>query len=187
MTPPDRKIVEALLLLADEPLPARMIGEVLERPRADVEAMLADLASSYEAEERGFVLREAAGGWRLYTSPDCAPWLERFVRSHSHARLTAAALEVLAIVAYRGPISRSEIAEVRGVDSDGVVKTLLGRGLIVESGRDPGPGSPVLFEVSNEFLERLGLPAVEDLPPLADFMPDSESVEEMETRLSPGT
>lgn len=187
MTPPDRKIVEALLLLADEPLPARMIGEVLERPRADVERMLADLASAYAAEDRGFVLREAAGGWRLYTSPECAPWLERFVRSHSHARLTAAALEVLAIVAYRQPISRSEIAEVRGVDSDGVVKTLLGRGLIVESGRDSGPGSPVLFEVSNEFLERLGLPSVEDLPPLADFMPDSESVEEMETRLSPGT
>jgi segregation and condensation protein B len=187
MTPPDRKIVEALLLLADEPLPARMIGEVLERPRADVERMLADLASSYEDEGRGFVLRPAAGGWRLYTSPDCAPWLERFVRSHTHARLTAAALEVLAIVAYRQPISRSEIAEVRGVDSDGVVKTLLGRGLIVESGRDSGPGSPVLFEVSNEFLERLGLSSVDDLPALAEFMPDAESVEEMETRLSPGT
>ena len=187
MTPPDRKIVEALLLLADEPLPARMIGEVLERPRADVERMLAEMASEFEAQERGFVLRQAAGGWRLYTSPDCAPWLERFVRSHSHARLTAAALEVLAIVAYRQPISRSEIAEVRGVDSDGVVKTLLGRGLIVESGRDSGPGSPVLFEVSNEFLERLGLSSVDDLPALAEFMPDSESVEEMETRLSPGT
>ena len=184
--PSERKIVEAMLLLADEPVPSGLVGEVLEMPRADVETLLRDLAADYAGEDRGFVLKEAAGGWRLYTSPDCAPWLERFVTAHSHARLSGAALEVVAIIAYRGPISRAQIAEIRGVDSDGVVKTLLGRGLIVESGRDSGPGAPALFEVSGEFLERMGLNSASDLPPLADFMPDAETVEEMETRLSPG-
>jgi segregation and condensation protein B len=183
--PSDRKIVEAILLLADEPLPAALIGEVLERPRTDVEALLAGLRASYEAEERGFVVREVAGGWRLYTAPDCAPWLERFAMRHTHARLTGAALEVLAIIAYRQPISRAEIGEIRGVDSDGVVRTLQQRGLIAETGTGSGPGSPVLFSVSDEFLERMGLRSVDDLPPLTEFMPDAEAVEDMEAKLSP--
>jgi segregation and condensation protein B len=182
----DRKIVEAILLVAEEPIASRMIGEVLERSVVDVEAVLRDLAEEYEREGRGFVLREVAGGWRLYSSPECAPWLERFVRTHGRTRLTGAALEVLAIVAYKGPISRSEIAEIRGVDSDGVVRTLVARDLIVEAGHDTGPGSPVLFKPSTEFLERMGLKSLDDLPPLADFMPDSEAVEDMEEKLSPG-
>jgi segregation and condensation protein B len=186
MTVPERKIVEAILLLADEPVSAGLVGEVLERPRADVEELLGRLAEEYERGDRGFVLREVAGGWRLYTSPDCAPWLERFVTRFSHTRLTAAALEVLAIVAYKGPISRSQIAEIRGVDSDGVVKTLAGRGLIRESGRGVGGGvAPALFSVSEEFLERMGLRSLEELPPLRDFMPAAEAVEEMEAHLSP--
>ena len=183
--PDHRKIVESILLLADEPVPARLIGEVLETPKAEVQALLEELAGSYATEGRGFVLREVAGGWRLYTDPECGPWLERFVTSHSHGRLTGAALEVLAIVAYRQPISRAQIAEIRGVDSDGVVKTLTMRGLIAEIGRDEGPGAPALFAVSDEFLERMGLRSVEDLPPLAGFMPDSEAVEDMEAKLSP--
>jgi segregation and condensation protein B len=178
-------VIEAILLLADEPVPARLIGEVLECPVGEVESILTDLAASYERDQRGFALRAVAGGWRLYTRPECAPWLERFVTTHAHARLTAAALEVLAIVAYRGPVSRSQIADIRGVDSDGVVKTLEQRGLLVESGRDRGPGTPVLFTVSDEFLEKMGLPSTDDLPPLKDFMPDTEAVEEMEARLSP--
>jgi segregation and condensation protein B len=184
--PPEKMIVEAILLLADEPIAAQHIGEVLERPRADVESVLRDLADEYTATGRGFVLREVAGGWRLYTSPDCAPWLERFARRSSHARLTAATLEVLAVVAYRGPISRAQIAEIRGVDSDGVVRTLLGRGLIRESGRDEGPGAPALLSVTADFLERMGLRGLEDLPPLRTFMPDTEAVVEMESKLSPG-
>jgi segregation and condensation protein B len=147
--------------------------------------LLQELSDSYQAEDRGFVLRESTAGWRLYTSPDCAPWLERFVAGHSHARLTGAALEVLAIVAYRGPISRTQVAEIRGVDSDGVVKTLQQRGLIVESGREEGPGHPVLFRVSDEFLEKMGLRSLDELPPLAGFMPDSDMVEDMEAKLSP--
>jgi segregation and condensation protein B len=179
----DRKICEAILLLAGDVVPAGRIGEVLERPRAEVEQLLRGLAESYRRDERGFVLREVAGGWRLYTSPDCAPWLERFVTSASHARLTGAAMEVLAIVAYRGPLSRAQIAEIRGVDSDGVVKTLAGRGLIAEVAT--GPGGSILFGVTSEFLERLGLRSVADLPPLRDFMPGTDEVEEMEARLSP--
>lgn len=182
--PATRKIVEAILLLADEPVPASQMGEVLEVPRADVEAVLRDLADEYARDDRGFVLRESAPGWRLYTDPDCAPWLERFVTGHRHARLSGASLEVLAIVAYKGPISRSEISEIRGVDSDGVVKTLLQRGLIEGSGPG-GPGAANLFEVSDEFLERMGLRSVDDLPPLTDFMPDAEAVEDMEAKLSP--
>ena len=181
----ERKIVESILLLADEPIPAGLIGEVLERPRADIEVLLAELAADYAATDRGFVLREVAGGWRLYTSPECAPWLERFVTRHRSARLTAAALEVLAIVAYRQPISRAHIAEIRGVDSDGVVKTLQQRGLIEESGRESGPGHPALFTVSREFLERMGLKDLEELPPLAGFMPSPEDVADMEAKLSP--
>jgi segregation and condensation protein B len=183
---PERKIVESILLLADEPVPAGQIGEVLERPRAQVEALLRELAASYEADGHGFVLREVAGGWRFYSHPECAPWLERFVKGHTYARLTGASLEVLAIVAYRQPVSRAQIAEIRGVDSDGVVKTLTQKGLLRESGRDDGPGAPVLFTVSDDLLEHLGIVSVDDLPPLASFMPDSEAVEDMEAKLSPG-
>jgi segregation and condensation protein B len=185
MSASDRKIVEAILLLADEPVPATQLGEVLERPRADVVALLEELEASYRNDDRGFVLREVAGGWRLYTSPDCAPWLERFVVGRSHGRLTAAALEVLAIVAYRQPIARARIAEIRGVDSDRVVRTLVHRGLVVESGRDSGTGSPVLFSVSSDFMEKMGLRSVDELPPLSDFMPDADAVEDMEGKLSP--
>jgi segregation and condensation protein B len=186
VTVADRKVVEAILLLAEEPLSASQIGEVLERPRAEVSSLLEELARAYEREERGFVLRESAGGWRLYSSPDCAPWLERFATHHDHGRLTGASLEVLAIVAYRGPISRAEIAEIRGVGSDGVVRTLLNRGLIREQGRDDAPGSPVMFTVSEEFMERMGLRSLEELPSLAEFMPDADAVEDMEAKLSPG-
>ena len=181
----ERKIIESILLVADEPIPSGLIGEVLEKPRAEVEGMLEELARDYEVSERGFVLRRAAGGWRLYTHPDSAPWLERFVRGHQHTRLTGAALEVLAIIAYKGPISRSQIAEIRGVDSDGVVKTLLHRGLIAESGREDAPGAPFLFTVSDTFLERMGLDSTGELPALVGFMPDAEAVEDMEAKLSP--
>jgi len=183
--PSDRRIAESILLLADEPVPARLIGEVLERPSDQVEALLEELARSYEAEERGFVLRRSNAGWRLYTDPSCAPWLERFVRGHSFSRLTGAALEVLAITCYRGPLSRSQITDIRGVNSDGVVKTLVQRGLLVEAGKETGPGNPSLFAVSEEFIEKLGLGSLDDLPPLKDFMPDAEAVEDMEAKLSP--
>lgn len=185
MIVPERKVIESILLLTDEPVPAGVIGEVLERPRVEVEALLNELANDYEDDDRGWLLRETAGGWRLYSSPECAPWLERFVLRHSHSRLTGAALEVLAVVAYRGPLSRSQITEVRGVDSDGVVKTLLQRNLIRVQGHDSTRGGPALFRVSDEFLERMGLKSVDDLPPLVGFMPGAEEVGDMEAKLSP--
>lgn len=181
----DTKIVESILLLADEPVPARLIGEVLERPRAEVEDLLEGLARDYRQQDRGFVLRQTAAGWRLYTDPACAPWLERFVARDTRGRLTGAALEVLAIVAYRGPISRAGIAEVRGVDSDRVVRTLSLRGLIAEAPGPKGGATPARFVVTDGFLEKVGLRSVDELPPLAGFMPDTEAVEEMEARLHP--
>ena len=181
----DRKIIEAILLVADEPVPAGLIGEVLEKPKVEVEGLLERLAEEYRTEDRGFVLRRAAGGWRLYTSPECGPWLERFVQSHTHSRLTGAAMEVLAIVAYRQPVSRAQVSEIRGVDSDGVVRTLLQRGLIEEVGREPAPGAPALFAVTLAFLEQMGLDSVADLPPLTSFMPSPEAVADMETKLAP--
>jgi segregation and condensation protein B len=185
MSVADRKVMEAMLLLADEPVSAGLMGEVLERSTAEVQEILVRLAQEFVEQDRGFVLREVAGGWRLYTDPDCAPWLERFVQTYQHARLTGAALEVLAIVAYRQPISRTQISEIRGVDSDGVVKTLCQRGLLSEQGRDSSPGTPVLFSVSDMVLERLGLRSVDELPTLSGFMPSPEAVEDMEARLSP--
>jgi segregation and condensation protein B len=186
VSPNERKIAESILLLADEPVPAGLIAEVLETSTAEVQTMLEALAASYAADDRGFVLRESSVGWRLYTSPDCAPWLERFVLGHRQGRLSGAALEVLAIVAYKQPVSRAEIAEIRGVDSDRVVKTLLQRELIVETGREVAQGSPVLFSVSDSFLERMGLRSAADLPPLVGFMPDADEVADMEAKLSPG-
>ena len=179
-------MIESILLLADEPVPARVMGEVLEVPQHEITSELHGLAQAYAAEQRGFVLREVAGGWRLYTAPECAPWLERFVRGRSRVRLTGAALEVLAVLVYRGPLSRTQVSEVRGVDSDGVIRTLLARGLVEEVGRQPGAGSPILLAPTAELVERLGLASLEDLPPLSDFMPDTEAVEDMESKLSPG-
>ncbi|HVF52986.1 MAG TPA: SMC-Scp complex subunit ScpB [Actinomycetota bacterium] len=182
-SPPESKIVESILLMADEPIPAAQIAEVLERPTALVEELLNQLAESYRMSDRGFLLRESPGGWRLYTSPDCAPWLERFVIGNRHPRLTPAALEVLAVIAYKGPLSRATITEIRGVDSDGVVKTLQNRGLIEELA--PTGSGAVLFRLSDGSVERLGLRSLDELPPLVDFMPDAEAVEDMESKLSP--
>ena len=185
MSPSERKIIESILLLADEPVPTGMIAEVLETSAARVHEILETMRTELAEQDKGFVLRESSSGWRLYTSPDTAPWLERFVLGARQGRLSGAALEVLAIIAYKGPISRSQIAEIRGVDSDGVVKTLLHRGLIAESGREEAPGAPFLFTVSDTFLERMGLDSTGELPPLAGFMPDAEAVEDMEAKLSP--
>ncbi len=185
MTDNARQVIEALLLVAEDPLALGVFCEVLERPRSELEALLHELRDDYHEQGRGFVLREVAGGWRLYTHPDCAPWLERFALRHTRSRLSGAALEVLAIVAYRGPLARAQINELRGVESDGVVRTLAMRGLIEEVREGHTTGGPSLVAVSAQFLERMGLNSLDDLPPLVEFMPDTEAVEEMEARLSP--
>ena len=166
-----RSCLEAIMLVADEPVPEVVIAQVLERPREEIAAALAQLAASYSAEGRGFDLREVAGGWRYYTREECAPVVERFVSDGQEVRLTQASLETLAVVAYRQPVSRARVSAVRGVNCDGVMRTLLLRGLVEEAGADPDTGA-VLFRTTGYFLERLGLPRLEALPELAPFLPD---------------
>ncbi|HEX8002861.1 MAG TPA: SMC-Scp complex subunit ScpB [Mycobacteriales bacterium] len=169
-SPPLRKILEAILLVVDEPVPEVQLAQVIEAPRALVLETLEDLAASYEHDDRGFELRQVAGGWRLYTAPDCAPYVERFVLDGQQARLTQAALETLAVIAYRQPVSRQAVAAIRGVNVDGVVRTLLTRGLIAEAGEE-GPAGAHLYVTTPYFLERLGLRSLEDLPNLAPLLP----------------
>ena len=166
-----RASLEAILLVADEPVPVVVLAQVLERPRSEVEAELRDLAASYAAEGRGFDLREIAGGWRFYTREDCAPLVERFVSDGQEVRLTQAALETLAVVAYRQPVSRARVSAVRGVNCDGVMRTLVLRGLTEEAGTDSETGA-ILYRTTEYFLERLGLAGLDELPELAPFLPD---------------
>ena len=172
-----RASLEAILLVADEPVPVVVLAQVLERPRNEVEAELRDLAASYVAEGRGFDLREIVGGWRFYTREDCAPLVERFISDGQEVRLTQAALETLAVVAYRQPVSRARVSAVRGVNCDGVMRTLVLRGLTEEAGTDKETGA-ILYRTTGYFLERLGLAGLEDLPDLAPFLP--ENIEDIE-------
>jgi segregation and condensation protein B len=166
-----RAALEAIMLVADEPVPDVLLAQVLERPRGEVTAVLRDLASEYTADGRGFDLREIAGGWRLYTREDCAPLVERFIRDGQEVRLTQAALETLAVVAYRQPVSRARVSAVRGVNCDGVMRTLVLRGLVEEGGTDADTGA-ILYRTTGYFLERLGVASLDDLPDLAPFLPD---------------
>jgi segregation and condensation protein B len=166
-----RASLEAILLVADEPVAENVIAQVVERPTGEVAAALRELAASYTADGRGFDLKEIAGGWRFYTRVECAGVVERFVRDGQEVRLTQAALETLAVVAYRQPVSRARVSAVRGVNCDGVMRTLVLRGLVEEAGSDPDTGA-VLFSTTGYFLERLGLASIEDLPELAPFLPD---------------
>lgn len=178
--------LEAVLFIADEPVPTADLAVLFELPSHRIEELLASLQQGYQESRRGIVLRSVAGGWRLATHPDSAPYLERFVGEQRHGRLSQAALETLAIVAYRQPVSRGQLAEIRGVSSDGVLRTLITRGVVEEVGRDPGPGQAILYGTSQLFLERLGVNDLSELPSLADFMPDSKAVERMESGLGPG-
>lgn len=166
-----RMSLEAVLLVADEPVPASQLADVTRQPVADVEAALRELAAAYTAERRGFDLREVAGGWRLYTRDECAAVVERFVGESQEIRLTQAALETLAVVAYRQPVSRARVSAVRGVNCDGVMRTLLLRGLVEEAGTEGETGA-TLFRTTGYFLERLGLAQLSELPDLAQFLPD---------------
>jgi segregation and condensation protein B len=169
--------LEAIMLVADEPVSEVIIAEVLELPREQVASALRELALSYAEQQRGFDLREVAGGWRFYTREEYAPVVERFVSDGLQVRLTQAALETLAVVAYRQPVSRSRASAVRGVNCDGVMRTLALRGLVEEAGADPETGA-ILFQTTGYFLERLGLPGLEDLPDLAPFLPDQPDDEQ---------
>ncbi len=175
-----RPCIEAILLVADEPVAENLLAQIVERPTEEVSAALRELASSYTAEQRGFDLREVAGGWRFYTRDECAAVVERFVSDGQEVRLTQAALETLAVVAYRQPVSRARVSAVRGVNCDGVMRTLVLRGLVEEAGSDPETGA-ILFQTTGYFLERIGLPRLSDLPDLAPFLPDN-----LDDELDPG-
>jgi segregation and condensation protein B len=174
--PPLRAALEAVLLVTDEPVPAVTLAQVTERPTDEVEQTLRLLADEYVEGERGFELRNVAGGWRLYTRPDCAPYVERFVLDGQSARLTQAALETLAVIAYRQPVTRSRVSAVRGVNVDGVIRTLLARGLITESGHDEDTGG-LLYRTTPMLLERLGLQSLDELPSLAPLLPELDELD----------
>ena len=186
--PPDvemRRAIEAILMVAEEPVPPDLLGQLLEIRPAEVEAICEGLAQAYDAEDRGFVLARVAGGYRFQSHGDLAPYVERFAMQGQSARLSAAALETLAIVAYKQPASRAQVSAIRGVDVDGVMRTLQLRGYIDEIARDPGPGQAVLYGTTPLFLERLGLDSLDQLPPLGQFVPGADVVEALERGLQP--
>ena len=180
-----RKAIEAILLVSDVPLEPSLLAQLLEVPKADIESICSKLMVEYKNDNRGFVLVNVAGGYRYQTDPSMAPYVERFVLEGQTSRLSAAALETLAIVAYKQPISRMQISAIRGVNVDAVIRTLQQRGYIGEVGKDPGPGNAILFGTTSTFLERLGMNDISDLPPLANFVPGADIVEALEDGLRP--
>jgi segregation and condensation protein B len=166
----DTRALEALLFVSDEPLTAAVLAQALEVDRRTAEGLCDRLQRDLEERGSGLVLRSVAGGWRLYTHPDAAQVVEQFVLSSRQARLTKAALETLAIVAYKQPVTRHQVSGIRGVNSDGVLRALVDRGLIEEAGRAEAPGRPTLFATTPGFLERLGLPSLASLPSLAPLL-----------------
>jgi segregation and condensation protein B len=177
------RAIEAVVMASVDPVEPRLLAELVELPVARVEELCDALAVEYEGSGRGFVLARVAGGYRYQTHPDQAPYVERFVLDGRNARLSPAALETLAIIAYKQPITRGQVSAIRGVSVDATVTTLLQRGYLQEVGRDPGPGNAVLYGTTREFLERLGLDALTDLPSLAQFIPDASVVEALERGL----
>ena len=178
-----RRAIEAIVMVADEPAEPTMLAQLIEVPVERIDALCREIADSYDAERRGFALVKVAGGWRFESRAELAPYVERFVLAGQSTRLSAAALETLAIVAYKQPISRAQIGAIRGVSVDGVLRTLQQRGYIDEVGRDEGPGQATLFGTTRLFLERLGIDSLHHLPPLGAFVPDATVVEALEDGL----
>jgi segregation and condensation protein B len=175
-----KRAIEAVVMVSHDPVPTDLLAQLLEQPVASVESWCQELSAEYDAQQRGFELRRVAGGYRYQTHSDQTPYVERFVLHDQKARLSGAALETLAIIAYKQPISRAQVASIRGVDPDGVIRTLQARGYIDEVGRDDGPGAAILFGTTAQFLEKLGLESIDHLPPIAEFIPDADVVEALE-------
>ncbi len=179
----DAKAIEAIVMVAEEPVGAGLLAQLLEITPSHVEVLCHELAESYRRENRGFELVKVAGGYQFQSRPEMAVYVERFVVDGQNARLSAAALEALAIVAYKQPVSRAQVAAIRGVNADAVMRTLAARGLIGEVARDDGPGQAALFGTTTLFLEKLGLFSIEELPPLAGFVPGPEIMDSLERSL----
>lgn len=172
-----RPALEAVLMVADQPLDHLTLAQAVGHPPVDVQEALEALAAEYDEQERGFELRAIAGGWRYYTRENVAAAVERFVLDGQQARLTQAALETLAVVAYRQPISRSRISAIRGVNVDGVVRTLVARGLIEEAGQD-GESGALLYRTTSYFLERMGLGSLDEMPEIAPMLPELDEMDD---------
>jgi len=175
---PLRPALEAVLMVADQPLDHLVLASAVGYPPGEVADALEGLAAEYAEQDRGFDLRNVAGGWRYYTREELAPVVEKFVLDGQQARLTQAALETLSVVAYRQPVSRARVSAVRGVNVDGVMRTLLTRGLVEERGTDAESGA-LLYGTTSIFLERLGLTDVDQLPALAPYLPEADALDEI--------
>ncbi len=177
------RAIEGILMVAMEPVETSLLAQLLELPSDVVDDMCARLGTAYEDAGHGFQLTRVAGGYRIQSHPDVANYVERFVLDAQQVRISAAALETLAIIAYKQPISRAQVASIRGVDPDAVMRTLQARGYIAEVGRDDGPGQAIMFGTTSTFLERLGIMSLSDLPPISEFVPDAAVVEALENGL----
>ena len=183
MNTDEKRAIEAVVLAATEPVHPTVLAQLLELPVETIDDLCTELAAEYEAEGRGFQLARIAGGYRFQTHPDAFAYVERFVLDGQTARLSGPALETLAIIAYKQPISRVQLSAIRGVNVDATLKTLVARGYVEELGVDHTPGNPMLFGTTRVFLERLGLDSLDELPSLADFVPDASIVEALERGL----
>lgn len=179
-------VIEAILFVSEAPVSVEELAEVTERPRADVDVALEALGA-HLADSHGVELHNVAGGWRMATKPALHPYVERYASTDSSRRLSKAAMETLAVVAYKQPVSRGQVGEIRGVDSEHALGTLERRDLVMEVGRAPGPGQAVLYGTTPLFLEKMGLASVADLPPLADHVPPAQIMETLEMPLRPET
>ncbi len=173
-----RGAIEAVLMVVDEPVTEMSLAAALELPVDDVVGHLHALAADYDEGNRGFTIRAIAGGWRVYSRPDYAPVVEKFLMDGQRAKLTQASLETLAVIAYRQPISRARVGAVRGVNVDGVVRTLHSRGLIEEMGVE-GESGAILYGTTSYFLQRLGLGSLDELPALAPYLPEVDVLDEL--------
>jgi len=178
-----KRSLEAILMVVDEPVTEVILAQVTEFPTETVIEALAELVTEYEKESRGFELRQVANGWRFYSHPDLSPVVEKFVLDGQQSRLTQAALETLAVIAYRQPVSRARVSAIRGVNVEAVMKTLITRGLVEEAGVE-GESGAILYKTTSFFLEKLGLNQVDDLPALAPFLPDVEGLDEVLSSLT---
>ena len=175
--------LEALLFVSDEPVGVSRLAKILDKDASMVSDALHELAASYAADNRGFQLRELAGGWRLYTHPAYASVIESYVLSWDTRKLSQAALEALSVIAYKQPVTRAGINAVRGVNSESVISSLVEKGLVRELGRDAQAGNAILYGTTNTFLEKFGLKSIEDLPPLEDYAPDAQTQASIKQRL----
>ncbi len=174
------RAIEAIVMVAIEPVAPDLLAQLLEQPTAVIERLCAELSAAYDEAGHGFQMVKVAGGYRYQSHAELAPYVERFLLDGQRARMSGAALETLAIVAYKQPLSRGQIASIRGVDPDGVLRTLQARGYVTEVARDAGPGQAILYGTTPTFLEKLGLNSLADLPPIAEFVPGADVVEALE-------